>query len=166
MKKESIFIRAVKNIDLWIAAAAMIFLVGLTFTGVIMRYRMNKPITWLEEVQFILIVWVAFFGASVAFRQGSHIAIEVVMELFPSRLQKIMEKIIAVLVFAVMVFIFFLELERGMDLTRTGRRTNILSIPLSINYFAVAFACLLMLINHAVYTLGNIFHVTGGADSE
>jgi TRAP-type C4-dicarboxylate transport system permease small subunit len=156
VKKDSV-IRIIKNIDLWIAGSALVLLVILTFAGVVMRYQVNKPITWLEEVQFILIVWVTFFGASVGFRQGSHIAIEAVVELFPLNVQKIVEKIVAVLVFAVMGFIFFLEFQRGMDLIRTGRRTNILAIPLFINYFAVAFACLLMLINHAGYAARNLF---------
>ena len=50
------------NLDLILAGCTFIVLVSTTFMGVIMRYIVNKPFIWLEEVQlasFVLIVFSA-----------------------------------------------------------------------------------------------------------
>ena len=39
------------NLDVVIASAAMVLLVGLTFSGVIARYLIGRPFGWIEEVQ-------------------------------------------------------------------------------------------------------------------
>lgn len=135
------------NIDLIVSGLCIVALVGLTGLGVVMRYALRSPLSWLEEVQILLFVWVAFFGASVAFRFGGHIAIEAVVELFPVRWQRVVAVFDAVLTAAVLILVFYWEFSRGMTLTRTGRATSILNIPLSLNYFGVAAASLLMLIH-------------------
>jgi TRAP-type C4-dicarboxylate transport system permease small subunit len=130
-------------------------LVLLTVGGVFMRYVIGHPFTWLEEIQLLLIIWVAFFGASAAFRSGSHIAIEIITDMFPIKVQKIVEVFVSILVFCIIAYIMWLEFRRGLDLLETGRRTNILQIPLSMNYFGVAAACLLMLVNFVRNKIGS-----------
>ena len=39
------------NLDLMIAGTVLAILIVLTFAGVIWRYFLGKPFTWLEEVQ-------------------------------------------------------------------------------------------------------------------
>lgn len=144
------------NIDLIVSGLCVVALVGLTGFGVIMRYVLRSPLSWLEEVQLLLFVWVAFFGASVAFRCGGHIAIEAVVEMFPARLQRAVAVFDAVLTAAVLLLVIYWEISRGMTLTRTGRSTSILNIPLSLNYYGVAAATLLMLIHFIRRTLQTI----------
>lgn len=40
-----------KNFDLFVASLVLCILVILTFLGVIWRYILHSPFTWLEEVQ-------------------------------------------------------------------------------------------------------------------
>jgi TRAP-type C4-dicarboxylate transport system permease small subunit len=143
-----------KNVDAFISGLSLIALVGLTLAGVVMRYFVNRPIIWLEEIQLILFIWVAFFGSSVAFRHGSHIVIDAVVELFPVRIQRIVEIIDSVLVVLLLGFVVYIEYSRGLTLVRTGRSTNILRIPLYYNYFGVALSCLFMLVNFVVQRVG------------
>lgn len=63
MKKSKI-IRTVSWLDTGIFMVTSTLLVLLTVYGVIMRYCIKSPLTWLEEVQMILIVQVSFFGGS------------------------------------------------------------------------------------------------------
>ena len=44
------------NIDVAIASIAMCVLVGLTFAGVVARYILGSPFTWIEEIQAAMIV--------------------------------------------------------------------------------------------------------------
>jgi TRAP-type C4-dicarboxylate transport system permease small subunit len=136
-----------ENLDLIISGLCLAALVLLTAQGVVMRYALDSPLIWLEEVQLILFVWVAFFGASAAFRAGGHVAIEVLVEAFPLRLRRVVEATNSLLVAVLLVLIAYWEFSRGMTLTATGRSTSILGIPLSLNYFGVAAACLFMLIH-------------------
>ncbi|MBQ3693352.1 MAG: TRAP transporter small permease subunit, partial [Synergistaceae bacterium] len=48
------------NIDVVIASVAMCVLVALTFAGVIARYIIGSPFTWIEEIQAAMIIWVVF----------------------------------------------------------------------------------------------------------
>lgn len=143
-----------KNIDVCVSGMSLVALVGLTLAGVFMRYFVNRPIIWLEEIQLILFIWVAFFGSSVAFRLNAHIAIEVVVEMFPTRFQRIVEVVDSILVVFLLAFVVYIEYSRGMTLVRTGRSTNILRIPLYFNYFGVAVSCLFMLVNFIVQRIG------------
>ena len=63
------------NIDVAIASIAMCVLVGLTFAGVVARYILGSPFTWIEEIQAAMIVWVIFGAAGAAFRTGNHAAV-------------------------------------------------------------------------------------------
>jgi TRAP-type C4-dicarboxylate transport system permease small subunit len=154
IKRSVLFIG--KNSDLIISGICITILVLLTTTGVFMRYAVGKPFTWLEEIQLILFVWVVFFGGSAAFRFGGHIAIEVVVELFPRKAQKMFDAVVSVIIFCTLAYIMYLLLGRGFALIKTGRVTNILQIPLSWNYFGVAAACLFMLVNFTVSKIKKI----------
>ena len=82
------------NLDVVIASAAMVLLVGLTFSGVIARYLVGRPFGWIEEVQAALIIWVIFGAAGAAFRTANHAAIEIFYEMFPAVIRKILDILI------------------------------------------------------------------------
>ncbi len=50
----------VMNLDIIVASAALVVLVVLTFLGVIMRYLVGQPFTWMEELQLFCMVWIVF----------------------------------------------------------------------------------------------------------
>ena len=79
------------NIDIVVASIILAILIVLTFLGVVWRYIFNAPFTWLEEVQTSCMVWIVFAGAGAAFRSGNHVAIEMIVDLMPKSMQKIME---------------------------------------------------------------------------
>ena len=104
MKKSNFIV----NIDLFLAAIALTVLVCVTFGGVIMRYFVGKPIIWAEEVQLWCFLWMTFLGAGAAFRHGSHVAVEMVVSLFPQNIQKFIEKMDYVICMVVLGYLGFL----------------------------------------------------------
>ncbi len=153
------------NIDLLIAGASLIAVVILTMLGVFMRYAVNRPFSWMEEVQLILFVWMAFFGASVAFRLGGHIAIEIVVDMFPRKWRRAVEVADSLIVAALLGYVAHLEYLRGLSLIRSGRTTNILQIPQYYTYFGVSAACCLMLLNLLARETRTVAGWFGKADS-
>ena len=145
-------IKKLAHLDLIIAGTALISIVVFTFFSVIMRYFVNRPVHWGEEFQLMCMLVIALFGAGAAFRTGSHVAIDVVVDLFPWKAQRI----VALVMYAVSMIIvgyFFLQ---GMALVRqmiaTGRVTDILRIPFSIIYTAFPIGCALIMINYSIIT--------------
>mgnify|MGYP003247814995 FL=1 len=63
------------NLDVYVSAVCLCVLVAITSLGVVFRYILGAPFTWLEEVQLALLVWIGFLSGGAAFRSGAHIAI-------------------------------------------------------------------------------------------
>ena len=96
-KKENKGLSILANLDIAVAAVILAVLIVLTFAGVIWRYIFNAPFTWLEEVQTSCMVWIVFAGAGAAFRMGNHVAIEMIVDMMPEKMQKAMGWIISVI---------------------------------------------------------------------
>ena len=125
----------------------MVCLVILTFVGVLKRYILRSPITWQEEVQMLLFLWVVFLGGSAAFRTGSHIAIEIVVDALPKKLGALVERFDVLLQLVILGYLFMQELTYYNQLVSTGKVTNLLRLPYSIAYLVVPIGGALMIIS-------------------
>ncbi|MEJ8850522.1 TRAP transporter large permease subunit [Variovorax rhizosphaerae] len=54
------------------AALLVLAEICVLFAGVASRYVFHTPIIWADELASLLFLWLAMFGAAVAFRRGSH----------------------------------------------------------------------------------------------
>jgi tripartite ATP-independent transporter DctM subunit len=72
-----------------VAAVAALLVVAeiiVLFTGVSARYFFQKPIIWSDELAGILFLWLAMFGAVVAFQRGEHMRMTAIVgQLSPRR---------------------------------------------------------------------------------
>lgn len=133
-KKDNKLISLLCNLDLIVSALVLAILVLLTFLGVIWRYVFNAPFTWLEEVQLACLVWIVFSAAGAAFRTGNHVAIEMIVDLMPEKIQKIMNVFISSVVVAVIGYLFYQSIGFIQMFVKSGRDTNILHIPYTAIY--------------------------------
>lgn len=122
------------NIDIVVASIILAILIVLTFLGVVWRYIFNAPFTWLEEVQTSCMVWIVFAGAGAAFRSGNHVAIEMIVDLMPKSMQKIMEILISIVVVVVIGYLFMQSIGFIQVFVKSGRSTSMLKIPYSWVY--------------------------------
>ena len=122
------------NLDLMIAGTVLAILIVLTFAGVIWRYFLGKPFTWLEEVQTACMVWIVFSAAGAAFRMGNHVAIEMIVDLMPRALQRVMTILISVVVVAVLGYLFDKTIGFIQIFLRSGRATSMMKIPFWLIY--------------------------------
>lgn len=79
---------------------------------VVSRYVLTSPLAWTEELATILFVWLVFIGSSLALKKKEHFAIEVVVKLLPSRLQKCAMVVadLAVLLFCLLLIVYGIKL--------------------------------------------------------
>ena len=143
------FLKILCNLDLFIASFALIVLTGLTSVGVFMRYVARTPILWQEEIQAFCQVWLCFMGASVAFRTGSHVAIEIFVDVLPQKAQKWIGYLIDAIVLFVLVYLAMnAQAYIAQVFGRSNRPTPILRIPYTTIYGIAPYACVLMLISY------------------
>lgn len=168
MKVKNKTLNCLLNLDMLIAGMSLIILILITFLGVWMRYLVNNPFIWQEEVQLWCFVWVVFFGASAAFRHSSHVAIDIIVDRLPPTLKKFVD----IINYFIVMFILFYLMRHGtnlvMQLLRTGRTTNILDVPYPVIYAAFPIGCALMMINYTIMTgislFGKKVEIEGGEE--
>lgn len=152
MKTENRFLKGLCNLDLLAACVALVLLIGVTFFGVIMRYCFGDPFVWQEEVQLALSVWVVFLGGRYAFVCGNHAAIDVIVEMFPEKVQKVVSILIAVAAVVVLSYVGYQGIRYIMQMVRYNRVTNILKIPYSLVYIPLPIGCVTMAVQVCINT--------------
>lgn len=136
------------NLDIAVASIALIVLIVLTFTGVIMRYVVGKPFTWMEEVQLFCMVWIVFAASGAAFRTHNHVAIEMVVEMFPAGVQKVISYIIDIVVVLAIAYLFYASIGFIQVFVKNGRSSSILHIPMTLQYGIAPVSYVLSIISY------------------
>lgn len=144
--------KAIGNLDVAVASIMLIILVALTFGGVIMRYVVGRPLTWLEEVQLACMVWIVFAAGGAAFRTGNHVAIEILVDAFPAKLQKAMEYVIGIIIVLIIGYLFIQSIGFVKLFISSGRSTSMLKIPYALIYGIAPVSYIIMLISY-FYTI-------------
>jgi len=148
VKNKSSLTTILGNLDIIVAGAALIVLIVLTFAGVVMRYIVGQPFTWLEEVQLFCMVWIVFAAGGAAFRTKSHVAIEMVVEMFPESVQKIISYVIDVVVFLVIAYLLYHSFGFIQMFVKNGRSSSMLKIPMTVQYGIAPVSYALMIISY------------------
>lgn len=68
----------------WLLVALVSLMVGLSFAQVVLRNLFRLGLPWADIVLRHMVLWAGFVGASLATRQGRHIAIDVVSRFLPA----------------------------------------------------------------------------------
>ena len=143
------------NLDVAVASLAMCILVVLTFAGVIARYILGSPFTWIEEIQAAMIVWVIFGAAGAAYRTANHAAIEVFFEMFPAPVKKVLNILIFIITTVILCYLGYYSIQYMKVFAQSGRTTPVLHISYILIYVIVPISCVLQVFN---YILVNFFH--------
>ena len=138
--------RPVTKVEMFIAEVMLAALIIITVMGTITRYFLGMPFTWMEEFQLACVVWIVFLTGSVAFYTKSHVAIEMVVDLFPEKWRKIVDVFIGVVVLVVLVFVILTSVKYLGVFIKSGRCTPILKVPYAWVYGIVPVACVLMVL--------------------
>ncbi|SFI61879.1 TRAP transporter small permease [Celeribacter neptunius] len=62
----------------------------ITFVNVVMRYMFNHSLIWGLEVTLILFAWLVLLGISYGFKKTAHLGVDALINVLPSRGQRIM----------------------------------------------------------------------------
>lgn len=155
--KLSKFLNILSNTDVFISGFALVFLIGLTFIGVIMRRVLGAPIIWQEEIQVFCILWLVFLASGAVFRTIGHVSIEIFVEMFNKKVQWAIDIVIYLVVMVMLIYTFSRSMILVDQLFTTGRTTNILKIPYGFLYMALPIGCILMMISNTIVVIKKNF---------
>ena len=135
------------NLDLYFMVILLACLIVLTVGGVLKRHILRNPISWLEEIQALLFMWITFIGGSAAFRYASHVSIEILVDSLPKKIGGLIERFDVLLQLLILGYLCYQEFTYYFQLISTGKVTNLLRIPYSVAYLALPIGGVLMLVS-------------------
>lgn len=97
LKKAALKIDSALEAFILIALTAMVFIVT---AQVFTRKLFNYVAPWSEEITLLLLVWFAFMGFAIGFREHIHLAMDAFTNLFGERFNRIWDKVIRICTFA------------------------------------------------------------------
>jgi TRAP-type C4-dicarboxylate transport system permease small subunit len=90
--------------EVWIAGTFLVLMVILIFLGGVMR-MLGMPINWSSDAATCFFAWACFLCADIAWRRNSLMAIEVLTERLPERLQSTLRYLNYTLISAFLVYL-------------------------------------------------------------
>ena len=146
LKTEASALRFMK----WVLFGLTGAMTAAVLLGVCFRYILKAPLPWGEELARYLMVWGASLGASVAFKEGSHVGVTMIMDRFHGKtgiaLTKAAQFIVILFMAIVMIegFVLVLKLK--------GQTSTAMEIPMAWAYLAIPVGCLLILLEALIVT--------------
>lgn len=117
-----------------------------------------SALSYTEEMSRYLLVWSSLFAASVAYKQGSHIAITFIIEQFKGNARKMMPIIIN----ALSILFFMIAIFYGIQLIQMQvfQTSPALLIPMRYIYLCIPLSFSVMFFHGLVMLLGEVFHLS------
>jgi TRAP-type C4-dicarboxylate transport system permease small subunit len=121
------------------AAASLFAMMLLTFTDVIMRYLLNRPIRGSLEITELLMVGMIFAGLPLVSVRDEHVAIDTIEQHFPAAVRRALRRLMHVVCAIALTGTGWLMVRKGATLAEFGDTTQQLRIPLApFVYFMAA----------------------------
>lgn len=117
---------------------------GIIFVNVILRYFFSASTTWAEEVTRYLIVYVSFVGGSIGVRQGEHVGIDLIYQLVPETVKRILSSIMYLVAMLFTAILAYYGWRITYFTFATGQISPTIMIPIWIVYLSMPAGSLLM----------------------
>jgi TRAP-type C4-dicarboxylate transport system permease small subunit len=146
MKRIDRLVRALARLGIALAAIALLASMFLIGYSVVMRYFLNRPAAWVDELSGYLLVAAVMLAAADALLEGEHIAVDILTERLSARGRRwtVLGGLIAVALSALLLAI------EGADMVGFSRMVGLMSngylaVPMWIPQLLVPIGAALML---------------------
>lgn len=157
---------AVWQLILVLGMLLLALLVVTTLLQVLSRYVLSKPLDWTEEVARYLFVWVAMLGAGMAAKDRAHFFVDSLLERMDAELRRYVSVVTGTISSVFLLAISWAALE--LALSNRVQDSPVLTIPMSVPYFAIPVGLGLMALFSVVDTVltlrGSRLHDRLGVD--
>lgn len=135
----------------WVMGLCLFLMLMLIFVNVVLRYGFNSGITISNEIARITFVWLIFLGSILAFRDKTHLAVNMFIKRLPIVGQKILH-IIRQLVILWMLYLMFLgEWNENLvslkaKLPVSGMSEAVFTLVILVSVVSMALLCMIDII--------------------
>lgn len=141
----------------WLVSVCVAVQVIIVFCGVIWRYFLRSPITWVDEVAALLLVVIAFLGCYIALTRNGLARIELLISKFKGPWKKAVYVLSELLTLTMLIVAVIYGVKLFLLPTSLNQSTPGLYIPLSIFYGLIPITFLLCCISTVTKILHYIF---------
>lgn len=137
----------VDKVTMVIACVFMVIVVLASSLQVFTRYVMNASLSWTEECSRYCFVWATMMGAAVAYKRGSHVALDIISGRLKGK-AKFVQRIITQLFVILLCVVMICNSPSVLRLTSTQLSTA-MRIPMICFYISIPLGFLAIMI-HAI----------------
>ncbi|MBI2207768.1 MAG: TRAP transporter small permease [Candidatus Rokubacteria bacterium] len=139
-----------QDVEAFLGLFSMLGMLYAAAIQVSVRYTLSEflDLPWTEELARLLLVWTALWGAAILQRTDDHIAMTVVYDSLPARLQlavRLLGDVVALVVLSVIAWHGWLSAKKQMIMTTVS-----LGMPISMFILPVALAATIMVVHTLV----------------
>ena len=116
-------------VEKYITAAAFFTIIVLTFGNAVLRL-FNHPFAWCDDISLLLFSWCAFLGADVAFRSNRLVGMDIITNLLPVKVQKVLQ----IVVYLFMIGVLALFINKGFALATMNWKRFMNSLTISYGW--------------------------------
>lgn len=127
-----------------VGVSILMVMMFLVTTDVLLRYVFNQPIKSVYEIVEIMLVIVVCFGMAYTAVQKSLVAVEVLVERFPPRVQALIDILNSFLGLGLFSLISWKSAEQAMIYWTEGATTYVSELPIFPFLFVVVFGSVLL----------------------
>lgn len=142
-----------KKIEEFFIGSALLAATALLFVNIILRYFFSANTTWAEEFIRYAMIWITFIGASVCFRRGIHVGVDLLMNSLKRTGQKYLTVYINILSIIFMGFLVKFGVDLVLFSINTGQITPSLKINMYWIYLAIPVGATLSIIHLVLQTV-------------
>ena len=121
-----------ENLEEIVGSIMVAVMVTIAFVNVLTRYFIKMSLSWTEEIEVNLFVWLVLLGTAVAFKKGGHLGMSFIYDKFSRKARKILLMVsvaLCMVFFGVLAYLGYIEVCDEIDLCVT---TESLAIPVCI----------------------------------
>ena len=102
------FDKLIHTLLLWVIAALIFAMMGVTFTQVLARYALANSLSWSEELTRYMFIWSCFISISYCIKRWISIKVDQVINMFPKKAYVFAQLLLNILLF---VLFFYLSIH-------------------------------------------------------
>ncbi|AVO41045.1 TRAP transporter small permease [Simplicispira suum] len=108
------------RLEEWIISLMLLAMTGLTFYQVVLRYVFNSGLSWALELTTVFFAVMIFIGVPYGVRVSSHIGVDALVKLLPSRQVRVVGILATLLCLLYVGFVFTGSMEYVLKMKQVG----------------------------------------------
>jgi len=153
-------VKHVTRIISWICGAAVLWLFGLIFFSVVLRYLFDAPYRHADEIVRFSMAWISYIGMGYTLRKGGHISVDLVISRLSPNLVRRFEFVGFVAVTVWIALITYSGWKLWLRLFTSGQRSfGLLEVELWIPGICIILGLSWFLVEAAMELAGRYLNV-------